>query len=927
MQNHKTILQLFTRQLMMCAVVLIVCGHFSGNIHAADANKRSKLASRYTKERPLVILTDYDFAPYEFRDDNGHPAGYKIDVITTILDEMKVEYEFHMQNWTEAYANFKRRNGDLIINSKIFQIPHTYVGKSVITKYKTGAAYKKGEKPLINFDNANNDEIGFKENDFPHKYLTADSIFQPKIFAMPRQGLNMLLTNKLKYYVFNEQAMQTQFHEMADSILISDVDIPDAEVCFIGYDRELINELDSRFYDFERKGEIDRLKSKWFQQTPYTHHDKRIYLYILSAVLTALLLFAIYYFTRKRVNKIRKKTDKMNNVLWQALHINNNYIICNDLRTGTISNLNGNFLEDSPITVDKFIEMCHPDDVDTLLGRREMIINSKLYNCHEYRFKTHDKNEWRTYFVNSILEYDKKNRPSKIISTLTDVTEENRIEQNMLELSNKYEQMFNIPFMGISVYSTSGYLLQSNKCMQEIFKFQNEHDEYYFSSCLFDVEPVSGNIDPNNLEELIVCHKFNIHERGVYDFIEFHLCPVYNHEGEIIYIIIMARPLNEERKWERESIKNQNIINKRNEESQRYGQDLKAILGTIKIKIWKTFNKEQQFKIYNESDMEKTLPFSKMLDATKSEKDRDALLRIANITEDAPIEYTTIVVQMKKDIINDIDKDVWYMITYIPNVDNTGKIDGCFGLAHNITDEMQHQQYLMNETKIAQEIGQRKQEFLANMTHEIRTPLNAILGFSDLVNVTDSQEERKEYIKIINHNSKLLMKLTDNLLEVSRTDTETYEPTKQTEIDFAEFFNVTCNRIKPDSISQAIEYSIENPYTSLKIKTDPERIANILTNFVDNAAKYTSEGYIKVGYRIENEGIYIYCKDTGIGIPKDKQALIFERFFKVNDFIQGMGIGLYICKLIAEQMHGKIGLISEGEDKGTQFWVWIPLTK
>jgi signal transduction histidine kinase len=114
---------------------------------------------------------------------------------------------------------------------------------------------------------------------------------------------------------------------------------------------------------------------------------------------------------------------------------------------------------------------------------------------------------------------------------------------------------------------------------------------------------------------------------------------------------------------------------------------------------------------------------------------------------------------------------------------------------------------------------------------------------------------------------------------------------------------------------------------------DAERVAQVITNFVTNAVKYTHYGHIKVGYRIEartvdgveREGLYAYCEDTGAGVSRESQQKIFERFFKVNDFVQGTGLGLSICKAFTDACHGDIGVISEGKDMGSVFWMWIPL--
>ena len=126
---------------------------------------------------------------------------------------------------------------------------------------------------------------------------------------------------------------------------------------------------------------------------------------------------------------------------------------------------------------------------------------------------------------------------------------------------------------------------------------------------------------------------------------------------------------------------------------------------------------------------------------------------------------------------------------------------------------------------------------------------------------------------------------------------------------------------------EVVQFIIDNPYESFITKIDKGRIQQVITNFVTNAIKYTHEGHIKVGYEYQEKdggGLYIYCEDTGEGVPQEAQRLIFERFVKLNDFIQGTGLGLSICKAIADACKGSIGVVSEGSGKGSTFWIWIP---
>jgi signal transduction histidine kinase len=235
---------------------------------------------------------------------------------------------------------------------------------------------------------------------------------------------------------------------------------------------------------------------------------------------------------------------------------------------------------------------------------------------------------------------------------------------------------------------------------------------------------------------------------------------------------------------------------------------------------------------------------------------------------------------------------------------------------------MDAQERLKKERTRAEVSGMMKSAFLANMTHEIRTPLNAIVGFSDLLQVIDDPADRKEFIRIIRNNCDMLLRLINDILEAS--DTNQSLTITSTALDFSQVFDDICQTLEQRVQEPGVQFIKDNPYETYPTELDKGRVQQVITNFVTNAVKYTHQGHIKVGYREQDGGLYIYCEDTGAGIPKDKQASVFERFVKLNDFVQGTGLGLSICKNIAERCGGKIGVFSEGEGKGSTFWLWIP---
>ena len=264
----------------------------------------------------------------------------------------------------------------------------------------------------------------------------------------------------------------------------------------------------------------------------------------------------------------------------------------------------------------------------------------------------------------------------------------------------------------------------------------------------------------------------------------------------------------------------------------------------------------------------------------------------------------------------------WLALSGIPVRDSEGNLTGYFGVVRNITELVSIQQKLKEETARAEDSGRMKSAFLANMTHEIRTPLNAIVGFSDLLPVVDTQEERMEFIRIIRNNCDMLLRLINDILEASSMGQAL--AIKPEECDFAQVFNDICQTLAQRVQEPGVEFIKDNPYDTFPATIDIGRIQQVLTNFTTNAVKYTHQGHIKLGYHEQDGGIYFYCEDTGSGIPKEKQASVFERFVKLNDFVQGTGLGLSICKAIAERCGGKIGVTSEGEGHGSTFWLWTP---
>ena len=241
---------------------------------------------------------------------------------------------------------------------------------------------------------------------------------------------------------------------------------------------------------------------------------------------------------------------------------------------------------------------------------------------------------------------------------------------------------------------------------------------------------------------------------------------------------------------------------------------------------------------------------------------------------------------------------------------------------YDITPLKETEQKLIIARDKAEELDRLKSAFLANMSHEIRTPLNAIVGFSSLLAETDSRNERQEYIKIVQENNELLLQLISDILDLSKIEAGTFNFV-YTNVDVKETWAEIIKSMSM-KVSKGVELIFEEPLPECYLYTDKNRFTQVISNFINNALKFTQQGCITLGYeQVSHQKIKFYVRDTGMGIPEEKQKSIFERFVKLNTFVQGTGLGLSICKSIVSQMGGEIGVDST-EGVGSCFWFTHP---
>ena len=251
--------------------------------------------------------------------------------------------------------------------------------------------------------------------------------------------------------------------------------------------------------------------------------------------------------------------------------------------------------------------------------------------------------------------------------------------------------------------------------------------------------------------------------------------------------------------------------------------------------------------------------------------------------------------------------------------------DGIFDMVcvnYDITELKETERKLIAARDKAEELDRLKSAFLANMSHEIRTPLNAIVGFSSLLTETEDMKDRKQYMAIVQENTELLLQLISDILDLSKMESGAFEFVKSdTDV------NLLCSEIIRSlrmKVPAGVELVFEECLPGCHVWADKNRLNQVISNFINNALKFTFSGSITLGYYRQTDGyLRFYVRDTGMGIPKNKIKTVFDRFVKLNSFVHGTGLGLSICKSLVEQMGGTIGVESE-EGEGSCFWFTYP---
>lgn len=490
-------------------------------------------------------------------------------------------------------------------------------------------------------------------------------------------------------------------------------------------------------------------------------------------------------------------------------------------------------------------------------------------------------------------------------------------------IAEKFRKIFELAPNCLSINTPDGFLVEANAPMKRLFQLENKNEDYLRIVNLFTLPPLKGNVQPGELTERISsCEEFHNYDTGECKYLERTFTPIKDDQGKIRFIALEISDLTDERARHKEQKALMKKVRETNNIMKKYEEEMAYLFNSSHIFSWSydlsshivSFQTDPSHQLFQ-------MGIKELLTFVIKESDETDEQMIEKLELAASHPYT---MQMKgKNLFDKTEETVHiYSISSMPQYDNNEKLCGAFGIWLDITDRMNAREKLKHEMELANQSVRMKSMFMASLSHEIRTPLNSIVGFSEILHTIQDENERKQIFDIIDSNCDILLRLINDILAAS--DKETNLKIEPKDIEFVKCFKEICQVLKLRVDLPDVEFIMDSPCEKIHAHLDIERLQQVLTNFVTNAVKYTKKGHIKVGYEFDGEILYIYCEDTGSGIPKDKQSMVFEQFVKLNDFVQGTGLGLSICKQIVKMCGGKIG-VNSTVGKGSTFWMEIPI--
>ena len=888
---------------------------------------------RFSTERPLVYEDAWDLWPYSFLNENGEPVGYNIDLLKLICKRLDIPYVIKLKPTSEALEDLKEGHSDLMMGMDAnFHDDFALYGKSVLNLFTHSVVHQKGSQPKVRtIGDLSKYRVIVHEGSFSH-HLMKDNGWGSNAEGYEDMKDAILKANSDPEceIVWNTMSLKWLIQKyQATNLQLTPIDIPHGEYKFMSNNSHLLQQLDSVYKLLYSEEQLQPIQNKWFYPER-TETGIPSWIWKLAVALAVLAVISLLYYLFYRIQEKRVSEDlqKKNARLSLVLNTSNVRFWTYDIPTKTFTWMDKEGKAERNYTILEFSQRYRREDFERLTEAINQLVRQEKENV-TLEMSAKDKGEGgedREFTIAlSVLRRQKSGRPSVIIGTRSDITEERQMQQKAEDAMLRYQAIFNSAMIDMVYYDENGILTDMNQKAGAAFK--GGKDAIIAKKITIADVLGEGDVDLQKLEPIHLTQIFksadderalNKHLRRGLLYYELQLMPIYDQHHRLLCIYGTGRNVTEVANSYNRKQENLRQLTKANEEVTSYIQNINYVLKVGGIRMVNYSANTHTLTIYNEIGHEQySLTQTRAL-ALVSDKHKHMAQRILNSMDNHAISPINTTIETTLRVRGGYP--LCLQIHFVPLVDDSGKVANYFGMCRDVSEMKHTENELAKESAKAQEVETVKNAFLRNMSYEIRTPLNTVVGFAELFQMEHSSDDEVVFVEQIKENSRNLLKLINNILFLSRLDAQMIE-IKTEFTDFAQLFDVDCSTSWENLRQDGVEYIIENPYKQLVVDIDAQNLAIVIDQIVTNACQHTMQGFVRTRIDYIGDRLIIAVDDTGEGIEEKFLPTLFERF--ATGANTGSGLGLSICYELMQQMGGSINIKST-HGKGTTVWVTLP---
>ena len=892
----------------------------------------ASVARTYTTVHPLVYEDAWDLWPYVYLNGAGEPEGYNIDLLKILFDELDIPFIIKLKPTKEALEDLRAGRSDLMLGMvAAFHDEYASYGREVVGLFTHCVVTPKSQPVVIHsVDDLSRHKVIVHQGSFSH-HLMIDSGWQTQCVPYDdmKEAIQKLSADEEGQIVWNTLSLRWLMNKyQTDNLQLTPIDTPHGEYRFMSNDSVLLHRLDSVYAYICSTERLVPIQNKWFYPER-TETGAPKWIWYVAAVVAVLLLLLLYTqaMLRIRERRMTKLVAQHNRRLALILRTTKVRVFLYDLKNGLVSRMNSDGkMDQHQHTIDEYRHLYKADSFAEFKEVLEEIAKGRQDSCVVELVSDSNREKRDDVIKLSVFRRNKKGEPTVIVGIIDDQTERRQASRKAKDNMLRYQSIFSTSMVDMTYYDTEGILTDINQKACGTFRCNREQllaERVPFNFAMEDpslkLEHFEGSYSTHiiksignpNLADSIRFSKDMYYEQ--------QLLPVYDASNRFLGIFGSGRDVTE-------FVNSFHQLKRSIRQMMRAAQDVTDYINNINyamhvggVRLVNYSAKTHILTIYREMNVvQLTLTQSRCLSLLDDES-RRLVMRLMNNMDMGAAE--TIDAGIRTTIRSQQYHRLSLQFHMAPVYDENGDVDSYFGMCRDVSAEMATAEELEREKAKAKEVEGVKNAFLRNMSYEIRTPITTVVGFAELFVEEPDPADEDQFIHEIKTNATYLLKLVNEILFLSRLDARMIEFKRQP-TDFAMTFEGHCQMGWAKEQKAGVDYEVVSPYEHLVVALDDANVGQVVEKVVENAARYTENGFVRARYDYIGDRLLITIDDSGRGIAPEDQQTMFERFRLPTDG-GGTSLGMAICKELVMQMDGAIN-INSAPGKGTTVWIEIP---